>query len=393
VKPSPRQWTLVALAAVLAAGAVGLLARSKRQAPRTRYDCLIIRSLTGRDNVVTSRGFPAYYPPDASSGKERSVVPAASREAQLLGTHVRVTVYDTDDERARVAVDAALERIAELSAKLNIFDPASAVSRLNQEAHRAPMAIDDDLARLIAQSQRVARLSGGAFDATVGPLTALWREYRRAGRLPPLEEVKQRTERVDYRLVELGAPPTVRFAREGMSFDFGGIAKGFAADEAAEVLTRHGVRSAIIDCGGDLKLVGSRPGGEPFRVGVDEPNPDAASPLRFLLHLSDTSVVTSGNYRQFTMIAGRRCSHIIDPRTGESIEALPSVTVIGPNSTLCDALATAISVLGEEDGLELIQRVNAAPAEVQAASWGQFSADVLRECCLGRASTSSPSMR
>ena len=162
-----------------------------------------------------------------------------------------------------------------------------------------------------------------------------------------------------YREVCLTESPGIRFVREGMSLDFGGIAKGFAADEAAKVLWEHGVRSAIIDCGGDLKLIGTRPGGEPFRVGVDEPRPDATSPLRFVLSLSNTSVVTSGNYRQFTVIDGKCYSHIIDPRTGQSIEALPSVTVVGPDSGMCDALATAISVLGEEEGLKLIDKVNA----------------------------------
>ncbi|HUW58287.1 MAG TPA: FAD:protein FMN transferase, partial [Planctomycetota bacterium] len=338
--------------------------------PRTRYDCLIIRNLTGRDDVVASTGFPAYASTAEAPLSGEPPVPAASHQAELLGTQVHVAVYGMHPDRAETAVNAALDRIDQLSRKLNIFDPESDLSRINREAHGPPVRIDRDLHRLVDMSGRVAALSDGAFDATVGPLTALWRTYRRRGEIPPPEEVERARARVDYRKVSVTDGPTLTFTVEGTSFDFGGIAKGFAAEEAGKVLAVHGVRSAVIDCGGDLKLIGSRPGGEPFRVGVDDPTPGTVSSFRFILSLTDTSVVTSGNYRQFTVIDGRRYSHIIDPRTGQSIEALPSVTVIGPDSGMCDALATAISVLGEEEGLKLIEKVNAAEDRRRRATRG-----------------------
>ena len=350
------------LVLVVLADILGFLSRGRGPVVRSRYDCLIMRSLSGKEDVVSSSGFPAYQSAQEALEGVKSMTPAAAREAQLLGTQVRIAAYDMDMDRAEAAVAAGLDRIAQLSAKLNIFDPDSAVSRINRTAHREPVEIDEDVARLLRLSLRVASLSDGAFDVTVGPLTSLWRRYRHEGKLPPVEEVVRARDRVGYRKIEWTDASAVRFTREGMSLDFGGIAKGFAADEAAVVLWQHGVRSAIIDCGGDLKLIGSRPGGRPFRVGVDEPRLDDPSRLRFVLSLSNMSVVTSGNYRQFTMINGKCYSHIIDPRTGQSIEALPSVTVIGPDSGMCDALATAISVLGEEEGLKLIEKVNAESA-------------------------------
>jgi len=361
---SGSKWWVFCMALVQAsvAACLGCSGRASDLSPvpaRSRYDCLIIRNLTGKDDVVTSTGFPEYFTPDILEEERPGAPHAASREAQLLGTTVRVAVYDLDARRADAAAQAALARIAELSRKLNIFDPKSDVSRINREAFREAAPIDSDVDRLIRTSFEVSRLSAGAFDVTVGPLTSLWRKYRADGKLPPADEVKRARELVGREKVRLGESPSVYFAREGMSFDFGGIAKGFAAEEAAKVLVRRGVRSAIVTCGGELKLIGSRPGGEPFRVGIDDPRPGAPDSIRFVLLLRSVSVSTSGNYRQFTMIGGRRYSHIIDPRTGESIEALPSVTVVGPDGTMCDALATAVSVLGEAEGLKLIEAVNA----------------------------------
>ena len=328
---------------------------------RTRYDCLIIRNLSGVDDVVNSPGFPKVHRPDAAASGALRAEPSARRREQLMGTTIGVAVYDMPRDDARRAVEAAMTRVAELSRKLNVFNPQSDVSRVNREAHRAPVTVDDDLHRLIRLSNSVAELSGGAFDATVGPLTSLWRKHRRQKKLPPAEEIERARKLVGYRKVKMDAGRELAFTTAGMSFDFGGIAKGFAAEEAGAVLRKHGVTSAIIDCGGDLKVIGRRPGGAPFRVGVTEPRPNAG-PLRFVVQVENTSIVTSGNYEQFTVIDGRRYSHIIDPRSGRSIAALPSVTVIGPDSGLCDALATAVSVLGEKEGLELIERVNATLA-------------------------------
>jgi thiamine biosynthesis lipoprotein len=354
-------------------------------APRSRYDCLIIRNLTGKDDVVSTRGFPECFTPEALEAEPVGVPPAANIEAPLLGTTVRVAVYELDAKRADAAARGALARIDELTMKLNIFDPKSEVSRINREAWRAAAPIDSDVERLLSASFEVSRLSSGAFDVTVGPLTSLWRKYRAEGKVPPDDEAKRARELVGWEKVTVtrstgpstgsgpissgpsGSGPSgsgamgegsVRFAREGMSIDLGGIAKGYAAEEAAKMLRWSGVRSAIVACSGDIRVIGSRPGGKSFRIGIDDPRPDAPAPQRFVFFLSDAAVSTSGNYRQFTIIGGRRYSHIINPKTGESIEALPSVTVVGLNGTMCDALATAISVLGEEEGLKLIEAVN-----------------------------------
>ena len=329
-----------------------------------RYECLIIRNLTGVDDVVTSPGFPPYYEVGTGPLTGGRAIPSASEVRQSLGTLVKISVYGMDRDGATQAVIAGMDRIDELSKKMNIFKPDSYVNAVNRDAHKGPMPIDSDLSRLIAQSLEAAQLSGGSFDPTVGPLTGLWRRYRKEKKLPPADEVKRVTGLVDYRKVTLTSSPTVQFATEGMSFDFGGIAKGFAAEEAARVLTDLGVRSAIVDCGGDLIVIGARLDGTPFAVSVTSPDAKDKGTDRFYLFLANMSIVTSGNYRQYVTIDGKRYSHIVDPRTGQAIEAEPSVTVVGPDAGMCDALATAISVLGEEEGLKLIERVNAAAADM-----------------------------
>ena len=371
-----RRWLWVVFVIVSVGVTMGCSGRAEKPlaaAPRSRYDCLIIRNLTGKDDVARTRGFPECFSPEQMKGETGGERPAANLEAPLLYTTVRVAVYGMEAERADAAARGALERIAELTAKLNIFDAKSEVSRINREAFRGAAPIDSDVDELLWAAFEVSRLSGGAFDVTVGPLTSLWRKYRAEGKLPPADEVKRARELVGWEKVTVtgttvsersrswpGGAVSVRFAREGMSIDLGGIAKGFAAEEAAKVLRRNGARSAIVACSGDIRVIGSRPGGKPFRIGIHDPRADAHSPERFMFFLSEAAVSTSGNYQQFTMINGRRYSHIIDPKTGQSIEALPSVTVVGPDGTMCDALATAISVLGEEEGMKLIEAVNAS---------------------------------
>ena len=362
----PRNHVLMVLAAA-AAVALGCTRQAEPPTPVpklapippvTRYECLILRK---DGSVVTSKGFPKYYPADASPN-DPAIDPTARQDAQLLGTVVSIVVYGGDPDEGRAAIAAALDRVAQLSKKLNLFDPKSEVSRVNRDAWKGPVEIEPDLAGIIRRSREMAALTCGAFDATCGPVTALWRRCRANEKLPSDEEVEKARALVGFdkvTLSESGGATTVKFAGEGMSFDFGGIAKGLASEEAAKVLVARGIRSAVIACSGNVRLVGTRPDGKPFRVGIIDPKTvDANETWRFVVPLAGACIDTSGNYRQFTVIDAVRYSHIVDPRTGRSIEAEPSVTTIGPDAETCDALSTTISILGVEEGLKLLDRIN-----------------------------------
>ncbi len=356
----------VLIAGVLALAAAGCRTRTTTRpvdAPEpppavTRYDCLVIRS---DGSVILSDGFPKYFSAE-SAPDEPPLALAAKQSAQLMGTVITIAVYDVDAGKGAAAIAEAMGRIAELSKKLNLFDATSEVSQVNRDAARRAIPVDNDVAAILRRSREVATLTGGAFDVTCGPVTDLWRTYRAKERLPSDEEVERARALVGFdkvTLAECGGAMTVQFAREGMSFDFGGIAKGLASEEAARVLAVRGVRSAIISCGGNVKLIGARPDGMPFRVGIIDPKTAGADERwGIVVPLANAAIDTSGNYRQFTIIGGKRYSHIVDPRTGRSIEAEPSVTVVGPDAETCDALSTAISVLGVEEGLKLIDKVN-----------------------------------
>lgn len=350
---------LFAVAAMVAAGWVAGCAKHEEEvtlpSSRTRYDCLIVRN---GGEEVKSKEFPAFHRADAAP-EDGPCEPSAERAAPLLGTEVRIAVYGVTRPKGEDAIAEAMGRIAELSRKLNIFDPKSDASLINRDAATRPVPLDADLERIIDRSREIAELSGGAFDATVGPLTALWRENRVAKKLPADDEIARARALVGFDKVQFSGAPgrrTVKFAREGMSFDFGGIAKGYAAEEAMKTLYRQGIRAAVVACAGSIKLMGLRGDGRPFRVGISDPRPPHVN--RYVVPLTDASIDTSGNYIQFTMIDGKRYSHIIDPRTGQAIEALPSVTVVGPDGTMCDALSTTIGILGVDEGLKLIDRLN-----------------------------------
>ncbi len=276
-----------------------------------------------------------------------------SKTRTLMDTLVTVTIYDAD-KSAPGNIDAAFARMKELESLLNVHDPTSELSWLSRQAGKQPVTVSADTFSLLEESLRIGRLTGGAFDPTISPLVSLWKQAAQRKRLPDKRELESASIRVDYRKVILDREAfSVRLLPPVSAIDLGGIAKGYAAEEAARLLLSRGVGSALVEPGGDIFALGTKPGGKPWVVGVQ--NPFEESDFITRLSVSDAAVVTSGNYRRFFEIEGRRFSHIIDPRTGWPADLVPSVTVIAPHGAEADALATAVSVLGVDAGLELVE--------------------------------------
>lgn len=263
-----------------------------------------------------------------------------------MGTRFRIVLYAPDAALAARASDQAFERIARLDNTMTDYQSGSELMSLCRKAGGPPVAVSEDLFRVLAASQELARRSKGAFDITAGPVVHLWRRARRRRELPDAKELCQARRLVGYRLLRLDAKArTAQLLMPGMMLDLGGIAKGYAADEALKVLARHGVTRALVAAGGDIAL-GAAPPGEPgWRVGIAPLESPESPPSRFLL-LHDAGVSTSGDAEQHTEIGGVRYSHIIDPRTGRALTGRSSVTVVAPDATSSDGLATALSVLG-----------------------------------------------
>ncbi len=272
-----------------------------------------------------------------------------------MGSEFKIVLYTTGPDEARRASDLAFARIAALDRALSDYDPESELMKLCDRAGGPPVPVSDDLFRCLSAAVAMAQRSDGAFDPTVGPVVRLWRRSRRTRTLPESATLAKARELVDYRLVRLDpGAKTVELRKKGMKLDLGGIAKGFAGDEAMAALKKAGVTSALVAGSGDIVVSGPPPGAEGWRIGVASPDGDPRKPERFLL-LKDSAVSTAGDAEQFVEIDGRRYAHIVDPRTGVGLESRASVTVVARDGMTADSLDTTAYVIGPERGLSLIE--------------------------------------
>jgi thiamine biosynthesis lipoprotein len=274
-----------------------------------------------------------------------------------MGVDFRISLYACDSEVANNAAKAAFERIQELN---HVYSDYTADSELRQLCENSepgrPVQISDDLLPVIDESLRLSRESNGAFDITVGPLTKLWRRARRRKLLPEKEALASAMSLVGYKMIRLNREcQTVELLRPGMRLDLGGIAKGRAADEALEVMRSYGIRRALVDASGDLVAGDPPPGGNGWVVDIANLDPERSVPAA-RIELSNCAVATSGDAFQSVEIAGRRYSHIVNPRTGFGLSRRSSVTVIAPTGMGADSLASALSVLEPETGLALLRK-------------------------------------
>jgi len=294
-----------------------------------------------------------------------TIVPAASAAGglerleygqTLMGVPVRILVYARDKEPANAAVHAAFDRIRQLNLIFSDYDEDSEISRLTRRyTPGQPLAVSADLATVLAASIEVSRRSEGAFDVTVRPLVSLWRRSRRTKRLPTAEEIAAAKKHVGYEAVHLDVERrTVTFDKPDMQLDFGGIVKGYAADEARAVLASHGFKQTLVALSGDIS-VGDPPPGEPgWKIGISGLEPPGEEAKDFVW-LSNKAISTAGDAFQFVEIAGKRYSHLVDPKTGLGITRSVSVTVIAPTGLLSDGLDSAAAILGPRKGIPLLK--------------------------------------
>jgi thiamine biosynthesis lipoprotein len=283
--------------------------------------------------------------------------PALSRYEAVephMGTLVKITLHAPDEETARSALTAAFSRIRELDEILSDYKPASELSRLTTTAVNTDVTGSRDLIRVLASAQDLAVATGGAFDVTQGPVIRLWREGRASGRMPDDESLRAASARSGYGKLHVDrAAGTVRLDDAGMRLDVGALGKGYAASEALAVLTARGIGSALVAVSGDLAFSGAPPGSRGWRIDMHSAGPASGIPSVF--ELTNAAVSTSGAIEQHLDAAGRRYSHIVDPATRTGLTDDITVTVVAPHGLDADGLDTAVSVLGAEKGLALIE--------------------------------------
>lgn len=273
----------------------------------------------------------------------------------LMGSMFTIALYAENEKQATEAFAAAFDRVEQLNGIFSDYDPQSEANRLSRMSPMTePVAISHEMAKVLADAIRLSERSDGAFDVTVGPLSKLWRRARRRNRLPDAERLAEARRSVGYEHLRLDVEQRrLQMVAADMRLDFGGIAKGFAADEALAEVAKRGCQRALVNAGGDLAIGDPPPGEDGWLVGIAPLNPDR-EPSRFL-RLAHCGVATSGDAWQFVEIDGRRFSHIIDPRTGLGLTHRSSVTVVAANCTAADSLASAVSALDAAGGMKLIE--------------------------------------
>jgi len=271
-----------------------------------------------------------------------------------MGTLFAITLYAPDQANAVQASQAAFQRVAELNRSMSDYDPQSELMQLCRKPAGVPICVSDDLFDVLQQSQKIARLSGGAFDATVGPYIRLWRSARKQKALPSPEAIAAVVGSVGYEKIRLDPrAKSVTLLASNMQLDLGGIAKGYAADRALSVLRRYGITRAMVAASGDIAIGDAPPGRDGWILGIGSID-SSGDNLTKAVRLKNAAVSTSGDTEQFVEINDVRYSHIVNPMTGRGLTERIGVTIIANNATTTDALATAVSVMGVERGLRLI---------------------------------------
>ncbi len=279
-----------------------------------------------------------------------------------MGTTFRLIFYAAHRDSANAAAAAAFARVAVIDARLSNYLPDSELNRLCRTAgsgRRVPLS--DDMYHVLKAAQELALQTSGAFDVTVGPYTKLWRRARRRKQLPTAEQRERAAAAVGFQHLSLDhSTRTATLLQPHMQIDLGGIAKGYAADQARQELARLGIPRALVDASGDIALGDPPPGRPGWRIALTAL--DQANGSGRMLMLSQAAVATSGDAWQHVTIDGRRYSHIVDPSTGLGLTTPRTVTVIAPHAMLADSLASALSVLGPAQGIKLLKHFPPASA-------------------------------
>jgi len=256
--------------------------------------------------------------------------------------------------------DTLAADLKSLGKRLDRFDPASEVSKVNRNSGLGPVAVSNETFQLVAAALSLHQKTKGSFNPTVGPLSDLW-QIMMSSKIPedtwqpPDNDSIQRvlsltgsdTVNMDPKMKSIFLPKT------GQSLDLGGIAKGYAVEKAGSYLRSAGINNFLIELGGNVYVEGRHPGGKPWKIGIQHPRKPGE--IIAWIELSGAALSTSGDYESYRVHQGKHYGHILDPRTGKPASDLVSVTVVSPFPTEADALSTAAFVLGPVEGLKLLE--------------------------------------
>ena len=298
---------------------------------------ILVIGIIGLFAVYRAKRIPQLYPPESRF---------------MLDTLVEITVAAGNEQKAHKAVSTAYEEIRRIEALLSRYHHSSQIYKVNQHAAEGAVEVDRETAKIVRRSLQYAELTHGAFDITIGPVIDLWGIGTEHERVPGAAELQAVLEYVDYRKIEIRGEQEIRLLSPGMKLDLGGIAKGYSIDRAIDVLQRHGITSALLNAGGDIRCLGTKPDGRPWRIGIKDPR---ESGILGVIQLEDMAVATSGDYERAFFQDNIRFHHIFDPHTGTPARGCRSVTILAKTAEVADVIATAAFIMGVQRGLEFIE--------------------------------------
>ncbi|MEM1258596.1 MAG: FAD:protein FMN transferase [Bacteroidota bacterium] len=276
---------------------------------------------------------------------------------RLMGTDFEISVVAPTEQIGYINIDEAVSEIKRIEGMISSWDEDSETSEINRNAGIQPVRVSKELFQLIERSKKLSEITDGAFDISYASMDRIWKYDGTMDRMPTETQIKASVEKIGYQKIELDQEEqTVFLQQEGMRIGFGAIGKGYAADSAKELLISKGVKGGIVNASGDLTTWGTRETGEKWMVGIT--NPMDKDKIFTWLPIVESSVATSGDYEKYIIFKGKKYSHIIDPRTGYPTKGVTSVSIFAKKAELCDALATAVFIMGRDSGIHLVNQLD-----------------------------------
>ncbi|MBI4685102.1 MAG: FAD:protein FMN transferase [Nitrospirae bacterium] len=275
----------------------------------------------------------------------------------IMDTVVTITVVSDSSEKAETAIDRTFSEVEKLNKLLNFYSSLSEVSEINKNAGIKSVPVSPETIEVIEKAIHTAEKTYGAFDITIGPVMTLWDFHKKV--LPEDKSIKEKLSLVNYKGITIDKNrSSVYLQKKGMLIDLGGIAKGYAADKAVEVMKRNGIQAGLVSIAGDIKAFGLKPENKPWKIGIKNPRQKGKNnELIATIDLTDMAISTSGDYERYFITNGKRYHHILNPKTGYPAYGCQSVSILAPDGSVTDPLSTGIFILGTEKGLKLLEEL------------------------------------
>ena len=282
-------------------------------------------------------------------------------QGKTMGTTYHITMVT---DRPVDALEKQIEnRLKEINRSMSTYQKESEISRFNRmDAVNVRFEISKDFLQVMTVAEKIFKLTNGAWDCTVDPLVNLWGFGRKKVKrqVPPADLIRLALSTIGFRHIVVSQEGWLMKKNPDVTVDLASIAKGYGVDAVASLIGDSGYSDFLVEIGGEVYASGKRPDGKPWRVGINNPKPEAGfTEVYKVRDLSGKALATSGDYRNFFMREGKRYAHVLDPRTGQAVSnGVVSASVLADTCTLADGLATAVMVMGSEKGLELVNRLD-----------------------------------